>query len=101
MASGYRVLRVSTDRVARVRLYTTAAKRDADATRPAAGTPTGDHGLLLDVLTTTSMLTLDLSPTMDGWDAKVTPDGVIPITVDNLSGSTGTVTATLTYLQTE
>jgi hypothetical protein len=101
MEAGYRVLRLATNRAARVRLYTTTAKRDADTARAVGVTPTGDHGLVLDVVTTSGVLALDLSPTVDGWDAKATPDGAIPIRVTNLDNVTGTVNVTLTYLRTE
>jgi uncharacterized protein DUF4082 len=46
-------------------------------------------------------LTADLSPVVDGFDGKTTPDGIIPYTITNLSGATGTVTATLTWISTE
>ena len=101
LAAGYRVYRVDTDRPARVRLYTTAAQRDADAGRALGTDPTGDHGLLLEVATTSSLLGLDMSPVVDGFDGKVTPDGQIPITIDNLDSSAGTVTATFTWIRSE
>ena len=52
LAKGYRLLKLMTTRPARVRLYTTAAKRDADVARPIGTAPTGDHGCLLDLVTT-------------------------------------------------
>ena len=84
-----------------MRLYTTAAKRDADAARALGTDPTGDHGVILEVATSADLLGLDLSPLVDGWDGKDEPDGEIPITIDNLDASAGTVTATFTWLRTE
>jgi hypothetical protein len=52
---------------------------------------------MFDYITTSGDLSNDLSPTVDGFVATGT---AIPITVTNLSGSTGTVTVTLTYVRT-
>lgn len=98
-AAAFRVMRVVTDIPARLRLYTTTAARDADITRLPGDTPTGNHGLMLDVLTVTGMLTIDLSPEADCYLPGTA--GTVPYTIDNLSGSEDTVTATLTYLRTE
>lgn len=101
LAKSYRIIRLATDRAARVRLYTTLAKRDADASRPIGTMPTGDHGLVIEFVTTAGDLDWDTSPVVDGSDGKVAPDGVIPFTVTNLSGATSTVACTLTWIATE
>lgn len=101
LAKGYRLLRIETDVPARVRVYTTAAKRTADASRPIGTDPTGDHGVVLDFVTTGSLLAADLSPTVDGWQNESTPGSSVPIAVQNLSGATDTVAVTFTYIQTE
>jgi len=95
---GYRLYRVQTDRAARVRVYTTATAQAADAARPIGTSPTGDHGLLLEYVTTAGVLAADLSPLVDGYDPD--EDYVVPLTVTN-NGATGTVTVTLTYVRTE
>ncbi len=95
IAQAYRVLKVQTDRAARVRLYTTTAARDADELRAAGTDPAVNAGVLMDVVTTAGMLTISLSPVVDGWLAEGTS---IPISITNLSGSTSTVVATLTYV---
>lgn len=96
MAPGYRLYRLQTDRLARVRLYDTLVHREADVARAAGTDPTGDHGLVLDYVTT-STATLTLSPLVDGF----ADSAAVPITVDNLDNATGTITVTLTYLRTE
>jgi hypothetical protein len=101
LAKSYRLLRLSTNRPARVRLYTTAAKRDADAARPIGTDPTGDHGLVLEFASTASMLAADLSPQADGSNLEASPTAAIPISITYLDAGAGTVTATLTYLTTE
>lgn len=98
-AAAFRVLSVSTDIACRVRLYTTTTARDADITRVPGTDPTGNHGVMLDVVTTAGLLALDLSPAADCYLPGTA--GTVPYTIDNLSGSEDTVTATLTYLRTE
>lgn len=98
-AAAFRLYKIETDREARVRLYTTTAKRDADAARPVGTDPTGDHGLILDVVTTTGVLSLELSPVVDAYLPGTA--GTVPITVDNLSAGTSTVLVTFTYVRTE
>lgn len=98
MSSGYRVLRVQTNRPARVRLYVNAIKRDADENRPAGTDPTGDHGLFLDVVTTPDLLTITLAPLAYGF---VETGSAVPITITNMDSGAGEVVVTLTYVRTE
>lgn len=44
-----------------MRLYTTTEKRDADAARPVGTDPTGDHGLVMELVTGAD-LDYDLTP---------------------------------------
>lgn len=101
MSRGYRVIALKTDRPARVRIYATAAQQAADAARPVGTDPTGNHGLLLEYVTTSGMLEAVLSPMVDGASMEVTPSNNIPVTVTNLSGSAATVQVDLTYMRTE
>ena len=96
---GYRLYRVQTDRAARVRLYTNGTAQGLDAARTVATPVSGDHGLVLEYVTTVTTLSADLSPMVDGYDQD--SDGEVPVTLTNLSGSTATVTLTLTYVRTE
>ena len=99
LAGSYRALRVATDVPARVRLYTNAAKRDQDLARPVGVKPSGDHGRMLEVVTTTALPALDLSPTLDGF----VEDGsdAVPFSVTSTSPSGGAVTVTLIWIRTE
>lgn len=99
LTKSYRVLRVTTNYPARVRLYTEMAKRNSDAARAIGEEPTGNHGLVMDVVTTASVLFIDTSPTVDGYD--VNNNGIIGITIDNLDTVARAITATLTYVRTE
>jgi hypothetical protein len=101
LANSYRLLRITTTAPARVRLYTATAKRDADTSRPVGTDPTGDHGLILEFVSTASLLAADLSPTVDGFDGKTTPDGNIPYTITNTGTGAAAIGCTLTWIRTE
>jgi hypothetical protein len=92
--------RVATNRAARVRAYGTAAHRTADTARAIGTDPTGDHGLLMEVVTTAAILALNLPP-VDLVNVDATPSTTIYFAVTNLDVSTGVVTTTLTLRQTE
>jgi hypothetical protein len=95
------VYRITTDRPARVRAYDTAAHRTADAARLVTADPTGDHGLLLEVVTATGLLGLDLSPVITLMNMDATPAPTIYFAVQNLDTITGVVTVNLTIRRTE
>jgi hypothetical protein len=85
----------------RIRLYSTAAYRTADAARPPGTDPTGEHGVMLDIVLPAGNLTWDLSPL-----AAVTNDDGPPISdiyyaIQNKSGAAAAVTATLTRITLE
>lgn len=101
LGSSSLVFRVAVNKPSRVRLYTTAAKQAADLNRPSSTDPTGDHGCILDLVLTSTLLGLDLSPVPTAVDMKAAPDGLIPMTVTNNDTSAGTVTATFTYAKIE
>lgn len=101
MAIGWRLYRVTTNRPARVRLYGTTARRDADAARPIGTDPSGDHGLLFEYVTTAGTLTQSLSPLVDGASFEDTPTSAVPVTIGNNDSSAGVVTLTFIYVRTE
>lgn len=85
---------ISTSAPVRVRLYTTVEKRDADLARAIGTDPTGDHGLLFEVVTTTGQLSYQVSP-----GVYISTDSpTVPVTVTNLSGSAQTVTVTISAI---
>jgi len=92
---------LATNRAARVRAYSTSAHRTADAARAAGTDPTGNHGLLLEVVTTAAMLSIDLSPPVNLVNLDGTPVTTIYFAVTNLDTGTGVVTTTLTVRQAE
>lgn len=87
---------IQTSVPARVRIYASPAYRDSDLSRDITTPPSGDHGLLLEVVTTAGQLSYGVSPGVDGWVV----DLAAGISVQNLSDSAGVVTVTLGTIQT-
>lgn len=92
---------ITTNRPARVRAYSTSAHRTADASRAVGTDPTGNHGCLLDVVTTSGMLSIDLSPMVDLCNLDSPIADTIYFAVQNLDTGAGIVTTTLTYRREE
>jgi hypothetical protein len=99
MPTAYRLLALATDVPARVRLYDSETKRTADVARPIGTDPTGDHGLMLEYVTTTSVLSASLSPQVDAFSRFSSSTARLRIT--NLDAAARAVTVTLTYFRTD
>lgn len=107
MYKGWRVWRVATNQAARVRLYASGAQQAGDGARPIAVDPPDyptinanpNHGCALEVITDATHLDLQVAPNVIGRESSGSNN--IPITVDNLSGSTATITVTIYYQRTE
>jgi hypothetical protein len=97
---GYALLAIQTDKAAWVRIYANAATRSADASRLESVDPTPDAGVIAEVITTGAQTVL-VSPSIIGYNLESPVTTTIPCSVTNKSGSTGTVTVTLTVLQLE
>lgn len=91
LGKNYLITNISTDVPARVRVYLSTDTRDADELRGIGVNPSNDHGVMVDLVTTVGDLSWSMSPSIAGHSA-----GVSGISVTNLSGSTDTVTVTLT-----
>lgn len=97
---GWRVIRLVTNRPARIRLYPTAAQRDADLDRGIGIKPEGNSGRLLEVVTYAGALAWDTNPTVDIASLdKLDPTFYVSVT--NLDTVTGPVVTTYTYVRTE
>lgn len=99
VALGYRLLHIETNRPARVRLYVDTDYRDADAARILGAPPSGDHGCILEYVTTAGLLAAYLSPIVDG--ATFTGDETVAALIQNLDTTTGVVDLDLLYTVTE
>jgi hypothetical protein len=100
IAPSYELLRIQTNVPARIRLYASTAQRDADVARLVTVDPTGDHGVIFEFVTLASDLDWAITPMADGYRLDSISSS-IPISVTNLSGSSGAVTVTLTYIPLE
>lgn len=97
---GWRVIRLKTNRPARVRLYPTIAQRDADLDRGVGRKPAGNSGRLLEVVTYAGELEWDMNPTADLASADALDTNFF-VSVQNLDLVTGAVVTTYTYVRTE
>ena len=97
----FMLVKISTTVAARVRVYTTAAYRTADAARAIGTEPTGEHGLVAEVVTTSGNLSIDLAPFAFGGSLESTPVSDISIAVENRSGGASAVGVTFTFLMME
>lgn len=96
LGRAFAAYRLQTSVAARVRLYTKAVYRDADAARPLGTPPEGEHGLILEEETTADNLTLDFSNARIGANLEAIVTDDIPALVTNLSGGTTPVTVSIT-----
>lgn len=90
-----RVMKIATDKAARVQLYTTATKLAADALRPLGTDPTGDHGLVLEAVLVAGVLSLDLNPQVLASNMDTPPTDAMYYRITNMA-SAGPVTVTFT-----
>jgi hypothetical protein len=97
----YALLKMVVEHEAWVRIYTDAASRTADASRAEGVDPTPGSGVIAEVITTAAPQTILISPGTIGFNNEGTPTTSIPIAVTNKSGTTRTITVTLTVLQLE
>jgi len=98
LAAGFRLYTLTVDRACRIRLYTTSAKRTADADRNIGTVPVGDHGLIFEYVATGAFTDLDLSPVVDGF----CPTGTdVYYAIENRTTSTSTVAVTFGYIRSE
>jgi hypothetical protein len=97
----YALLKVTVEHQAWVRIYTDTASRTADASRLEGTDPTPGSGVIAEIITTAAPQTILISPGVFGFNNEITPTTSIPIAVTNKSGTTRTITVTLTLLQLE
>ena len=97
---GYMLYKIQTSAAAWVRIYTDIASRTADSSRVEGADPTPGAGVVAEVITTGAQ-TILISPGALGFSNESSPDTNIQLAVTNKSGSTTTITVTLTAVQLE
>lgn len=100
MSRGYNLLKITTSAASWVRVYTNVAARTADASRSQTTDPQPGAGVIAEAISTGAQSVV-ISPGSTGWNDEATPDSTIPVAITNLSGSTGVITATFTYIPVE
>lgn len=96
--SGWLFLGVNVDQAMRVRVYGSDAARDADAARPIGEDPTGEHGLILE-LVLDAATDWTLAPPAAGFNPLPT-DSQFYVRITNLA-ALGDVSATFAYVPLE
>lgn len=100
----YSLLRLSTNAGAWVRLYSTSAARTADSSRVQSIDPLPGTGVILDVVTTNTSIVAysqPITPAVLGFNDDDVPSQNIYVAVTNRSGSTRSISVTLSLLQLE
>lgn len=104
LGKSFQLLKLETSVPAWIRLYTTPAKRTADASRILGQVPTGEHGVITEDVTITGQLTIDymsLGLFIFGASMESTPSVNIAASVTNRSGSTQAITVTFIRIERE
>jgi hypothetical protein len=96
----YALLKMQVDAASWVRLYTDAVSQSSDSGRLQGVDPTPGNGVLAEIISAGSLTQL-ISPAVIGFNADAPPSNNIYASVTNLSGSTRTITVTLTVVQLE
>jgi hypothetical protein len=97
---GYMLYKIQTSAAAWVRIYTDSASRDADASRLEGSDPVPGSGVIAEVITTSAQ-TILISPGALGFNNETVPNTNIQLRITNKSGTTRTISVTLTAVQLE
>lgn len=97
---GYALLSIQVSSAAWVTIYTDIASRTSDASRAETADPLPSAGVVAEVITAAAAVTT-FSPATIGYSNESVPSVNIPIKVVNKSGSTQSITVTLTILKLE
>ncbi|AUB36885.1 hypothetical protein COO91_02814 [Nostoc flagelliforme CCNUN1] len=85
----FNLIKVSSNVAGRLRIYLFSSQREADKSRLSTVDPIGNHGLLLEVVFSSSLLSIDLSPTVFG----VVVDNIFAIFTPTVSSNNPTTIA--------
>jgi len=92
------VIKIATDYPAWVRFYSTSTHQSDDQSRLISVDAEGEHGMLLEVLTSASNLSLDMAPAAQCYSLESSPSANINVTVTNKDTVDRAITVTVTYL---
>lgn len=104
LGKSFQLLKLETSAPAWIRLYTTPAKRTADASRLLGQIPTGEHGVITEDLTISGQLTIDymsLGLFIFGASMESPASLNIAASVSNRAATTEAITVTFTRIERE
>jgi hypothetical protein len=102
MAKGYGLYKIAVSTGAWVTVYGNIARRNADFTRSITTDPAPGSGVIAEAITTgTTANVTNFTPSLIGYNDDVSVSSNAYIKVYNNSGTTNTVTVTVTYLPLE
>lgn len=99
LGKSYALYTVHTDKEAWIRVYSDTASRTADASRNQGDDPPEGAGIIAEFVATSANTEFKVTPAVYGYIDN--SETTIPVAITNNSGSTGTVTVTLTALKLE
>ncbi len=97
----YTLMKVGLSTSSWLRLYTDSASRDADSFRSVGEDPLPGSGVIAEVVTTGLSTSQIMTPFVMGGNLNVPPDTTMYVSIQNLSGSSQSITTYLTILQLE
>lgn len=97
---GYLLYKVETSAAAWVRIYTNVSSRSSDSSRTQSEQPDEGAGVIAEVITTGAE-TVVIAPGVVGFNDEDPVTATIPMAVTNLSGSSASITVTLTAVKME
>lgn len=98
IAKSFIINRVTSDSDVRIRLYATNDFRIADGGRPVGVDPTGEHGLLLELVLIPIFLDFSLAPPAVGYNGDDPQSSAIYYAIQN-NGASGPVNLTIYYTE--
>lgn len=98
--SAYALWSIESDKAARIRLYATSADRSADQSRAEGTAPSPGIGLITEVVTSSSLLSVPLLPPQIGANLNSTPSNSTPALIKN-KGTSADVVLTIKYTRLE
>ena len=100
VAKAYALLKIETSHASWVTLYTDTTSRTSDSSRAQTTDPLPGSGVIAEVITS-GAATQIITPGTIGWNNDSTPSSNVYLKIVNKSGSTASITVTLTYIQME
>lgn len=100
LSTAFTIWKITTDKAARIRLYSTPGDRTTDTSRSTTTAPDPGVGLITEVITTGSLLSVPMTPPQSGASLETTPSNNIAALIKN-NGASADVLLTITWTRAE